>query len=63
LHALNSATETTSGTNAVTAASLRLMAGLTMGRAYPDDDAGRYGPLRSGIINFSPTTMRAGTAR
>ncbi|MDT5358139.1 MAG: hypothetical protein QOJ56_6671, partial [Mycobacterium sp.] len=29
----------------------------------PDDDAGRYGPLRSGIINFSPTTMRAGTAR
>jgi hypothetical protein len=34
-----------------------------MGRAYPDDDAGRYGPLRSGIINFIPTTMRAGTAR
>jgi hypothetical protein len=63
LHALISATEATSGTNAVAAATFRRVAGLTMGRAYPGDDAGRNGPLRSGIINFRPATMRAGTAR
>ena len=74
LHALNSATEATSGTNAVAAATLRPLAGLTMGRAYPGDDAGRNGPRwghpqprsgegASGIISSSPATMRAGTAR
>jgi hypothetical protein len=63
LHALNSATEATSGTNAMAAATLRRVAGLTMGRAYPGDDAGRNGPRRSGIISSSPATMRAGTAR
>jgi hypothetical protein len=34
-----------------------------MGRAYPDDDAGRNDPLRSGIDKASPTTMRVGTTR
>jgi hypothetical protein len=38
LHALNSATEATRGTTAVTTATLRR--GLTMARAYPGDDAG-----------------------
>jgi hypothetical protein len=32
-----------------------------MGRAYPDDDAGRNDPLRSGIDQHCPTTMRVGT--
>jgi hypothetical protein len=45
LHALSSATEATSGTSAVAAASLRLLAGLTMERAYPGDDPGRKDPL------------------
>jgi hypothetical protein len=34
-----------------------------MGRAYPDDEAGRNDPLRSGISRLSPTTMRVGTTR
>ena len=63
LHALNSATEATSGTNAVAAATFRRAADLTMGRAYPGDDAGWNGPRRSGIISSSPATIRAGTAR
>lgn len=49
MHALNSATEATSGTSAVAAASLRLLTGLTMERAYRDDDAGRKDPVRTGI--------------
>jgi hypothetical protein len=60
LHELNSATEAASGTNAETAATLRRVAGLTMWKAYPGDDAARNGPRRSGIINLSPATMRPG---
>lgn len=41
LHELNSATEAASGTNAETAATLRRVAGLTIWRAYPGDDAAR----------------------
>jgi hypothetical protein len=35
LQALSSATEATSGTNAVAAVTVRRVAGLTMARAYP----------------------------
>jgi len=34
-----------------------------MEKAYPDDDAGRNDPLRSGIDKPSPMTMRVGTTR
>jgi hypothetical protein len=58
LHALISATEATSGTSAVAAAKLRPLADLSMERAYPDDDAGRNDPRRSGISRLSPIMWR-----
>jgi hypothetical protein len=60
LHALINATEATSGTSAVTAVNLRLLVNLSMWRAYPDDDAGRNDPLRSGISRPSPTIVVVG---
>jgi hypothetical protein len=54
LHALISATEAASGTNAVAAATLRRVAGLTMGRAYPGDDAARNGPRRRAGSSTQP---------
>jgi len=58
LHELNNATEATSGTNAMAAATFRRVAGLTMGRAYPGDDAGRNGPRRSRLPLLGPVRRR-----